>query len=441
MRPTIMNGFTDRAWFNCLTLVTLRQRSDSQSSQRSYQYHGSSNGYYSQQGQVSTLSSTPAQQFSGWRGVVATVGTASAAGVAIFSEESMKSLKYCLQWLQYAVHHIDHQIGLLRQFLASLASPSSSTAISHLNAASTLASIKNEVVETLRKVINVVSRYAGACLPEQAKFRVREFILSMPVRWATINNESVPSTPIGSPSLGPQSDRSPEQQAALNETSSRATKVLSLANESSDMLKSVAYIFKDSVDKAENWMDKLRYVGMNPQNNSEGLPSWAPTGFPGSPGGAGGMPGTFPGFGAANANASGTGLEQYSLRQTQTQHSAGNTNGFAQTNGSSQSSGSPTRSLKGSPRMGSRENFIAHRHAYRQKSVMSGDEDSGSDEEEAMYESDDENCGRAPLKRTKGSATHTQGNPVRRRKTKSESVDAGLVSSIGAEPQAIKQEL
>ncbi|KAF9346724.1 hypothetical protein BGX34_003690 [Mortierella sp. NVP85] len=414
--------------------VTLRQRSDSQSSQRSFQY---SNGYYPQQqqqrSQVATHSSThSSSQFSGWRGVVATVGTASAAGVAIFSEESMKSLKYCLQWLEYAVQHIEHQIGLLRQFLASLVNPSQSTAMIPSNAASTLASIKNEVVETLRKVIDVVSRYAGACLPEQAKFRVREFILSMPARWQSINNESAPSTPLASPSLGPQSDRTPEQLAALGETSSRATKVLSFANESSDMLRSVAFIFKDSVDKAENWMDKLRYVGMNPQNNTDGLPSWAPTGFPGTPG-APGMPGTFPGFGNAAANGTGNGLEQYSLRQTQTQQP----NGHAHANGNG-SSGSPTRSLKSSPRMNSRENFHAHRHAYRQKPNMSGDEDSGSDEEELMDDSDDEAVrGHAPLKRT---ATHTQGNPVRRRKTKGESdeVVASLISSNGVE--GIKQE-
>ncbi|KAK3831767.1 MAG: transcription factor Opi1, partial [Linnemannia elongata] len=256
------------SFLTCQPVATLRQRSDSQSSQRSFQYPGSANGYYpqqqqqqasqppqQQQQQVGGHTSAPSQQFSGWRGVVATVGTASAAGVAIFSEESMKSLKYCLQWLQYAVQHIDHQIGLLRAFLVSLASPSSSTAMVPSTAASTLASIKKEVVETLRKVIHVVSRYAGACLPDQAKISVRQFILSMPVRWATLNNESVPSTPMGSPSLGPQSDRSPEQQAALNETSERATKVLVLAHESSDMLKSVASIFKDSVDKAENWMD------------------------------------------------------------------------------------------------------------------------------------------------------------------------------------------
>ncbi|KAF9112960.1 hypothetical protein BGX27_002506 [Mortierella sp. AM989] len=421
--------------------VTLRQRSDSQTSQRSFQYHGTANnGYYpqqQQQQQVGTLSSS-SQQFSGWKGVVATVGSASAAGVAIFSEESMKSLKYCLQWLQYAVQHIDHQIGLLKAFLVSLANPSQNTALVPSNAASTLASIKREVVDTLRKVITVVSRYAGACLPDHAKINVRQFILSMPVRWATISNESIPSTPMGSPSLGPQSDRNPEQAAALNETSERATKVLVLANESSDMLKSVATIFRDSVDKAENWMDKLRSVGMNPQNNSEGLPSWAPTGFPGTPGA---MPGGFPGSGASNGPSNG--LEQYSLRQTQ--HASNGTNGHAHTNGM----GSPSRGMKTSPRMGGRENN--HRHAYRQRSVMSGDEDSGSEDEDvplAMDDSEDEemnghpNGGHAPLKRSMGSATHTQGNAVRRRKKRGESAEiiAGLGLVNGAEPYSVKQE-
>ncbi|KAF9346144.1 hypothetical protein BGX26_002366 [Mortierella sp. AD094] len=421
--------------------VTLRQRSDSQTSQRSFQYPGAANnGYYpQQQQQVGTLSSSSSQQFSGWKGVVATVGSASAAGVAIFSEESMKSLKYCLQWLQYAVQHIDHQIGLLKAFLVSLANPSQNTALVPSSAASTLASIKNEVVDTLRKVITVVSRYAGACLPDQAKISVRQFILSMPVRWATISNESIPSTPMGSPSLGPQSDRNPEQVAALNETSERATKVLVLAHESSDMLKSVASIFKDSVDKAENWMDKLRYVGMNPQN-SDGLPSWAPTGFPNAPGS---MPGGFPGSGSSNGPSNG--LEQYSLRQTQ--HASNGTNGHAHTNGM----GSPSRGAKGSPRIGGRENNIHHRHAYRQRSVMSGDEDSGSDEEDvplAMDDSEDEdtnghaNGGHTPLKRSMGSTNYTQGNAVRRCKKRGESAEivAGLGLVNSADPYSIKQE-
>ncbi|KAF9432228.1 hypothetical protein BGZ76_011088 [Entomortierella beljakovae] len=412
---------------------SLRQRTDSQTNQRNLQYHNGNNGYYSQhqqQQQVGAVSSNSSQQLSGWKGVVATVGTASAAGVAIFSEESMKSLKYCLQWLQYAVQHIDHQIGLLKSFLVSLANPSQNTALVPSTAASTLASIKKEVVDTLRRVVSVVSGYAGYCLPDQAKIRVRQFILSMPVRWATISNESVPSTPLSSPSLGPQSDRSSES-SAFNETSDHATKVLVFANESSDMLKSVATIFKDSVDKAENWMDKLRYVGMNPQNG-EGLPSWAPTGFPTAPGA---MPGGFPGSNNAN------GLEQYSLRQTQYP-----SNGMGSP---SNGMGSPSRSMKGSPRMAGRENNN-HRHAYRQKNTMSGDEDSGSEEEDAplgMDDSEDDdvnghsNGNHAPLKRSMESTNYAQGNAVRRRKKRGESAEivAGLRQANGPE-QYIKQE-
>ncbi|KAF8930476.1 transcription factor Opi1-domain-containing protein [Dissophora ornata] len=434
--------------------ATLRQRSDSQSSQRplaasTFQFPSSqaaSNGHYSysQQQQVGSVSTAPSQQFSGWRGVVATVGTASAAGVAIFSEESMRSLKYCLQWLQYAVHHIGHQIDLLRAFLVSLASPSKNTEIVPSTAASTLATIKNEVVDTLRKVINIVSRYAGACLPDHSKISVRQFILSMPVRWATLNNESVPSTPVGSPSLRPV-DRSPEDVAALNETSERATRVLVLANESSDMLKSVSSIFKDSIDKAENWMDKLRYVGMNPQNNTDGLPSWAPTGFPNTPGNT--MPGGFPG----------AGLEQYSLRQTQ---SHGSTNGHT-SHGHITPTGSPTRSLKSSPRLGSRNNNHYSRHAYRHKSVMSGDEDSASDEEDprgplgvmdddSSLDEDDAfslsvsgaTSRHGPMKRSMGSFAYTQDTAVRRRKKRGESAEiiAGLGVTAATNGQAIKQE-
>ncbi|KAF9328016.1 hypothetical protein BG006_008761 [Podila minutissima] len=411
------------------------RRSDSQSRHptSTFQFSsGQSNGLHSSQrdSHIGSLSA-PSQQFSGWKGVVATVGSASAAGVAIFSEESMKSLKYCLQWLQYAVQHIDHQIGLLRAFLVSLANPSQNTEIVPSTAASTLASIKKEVVETLRKVINVVSRYAGACLPDQAKINVRQFILSMPVRWATLNNESVPSTPVGSPSLGPV-DRSPEH-AALNDTAERATKVLIFANESSDMLRSVSTIFKDSVDKAESWMDKLRYVGMAPQNN-DGLPSWAPTGFPGSPGGT--MPGGFPGA---------SGLEQYSLRQSH--HSNPRSR-----------NGSPTRSLKNSPRLGSRDSLhsmsshhsshlLNSRHLYRQKSVMSGDEDSASDDDTlAMDDSDDDTAshqssnGHGPLKRSMGSHLLAPDNSVRRRKKRGESAEVIAGLGISSNGQVIKQE-
>lgn len=41
------------------------------------------------------------------------------------------------------------------------------------------------MVETIRKVVDVMSKYAGAALPEQAKRYVRQCILGLPVKWAS----------------------------------------------------------------------------------------------------------------------------------------------------------------------------------------------------------------------------------------------------------------
>ncbi|OBZ66395.1 hypothetical protein A0H81_13567 [Grifola frondosa] len=100
---------------------------------------------------------------------------------AAVSEESMRRLKYCLQWLQYATAHLDAQILVLRNFIASLQPSGSPLGLSsgaprsppitphHLR---TLQAAKRDVVETLRQVVDVVSRYAGGALPEPARSRL-----------------------------------------------------------------------------------------------------------------------------------------------------------------------------------------------------------------------------------------------------------------------------
>ena len=133
-------------------------------------------------------------QRSRWQAVFLEAGGISAA----LSEESMRSLKYCLQWLQvrkaaptrcfrYAcsrcfIHTVRHgalinfaQILVLRNFISSLQPNGTSpngTPISpqHLR---TLQTAKRDVVDTIRQVVEVVSRYAGGALPEPARSRVR----------------------------------------------------------------------------------------------------------------------------------------------------------------------------------------------------------------------------------------------------------------------------
>ncbi|KAJ7777036.1 transcription factor Opi1-domain-containing protein [Mycena metata] len=122
----------------------------------------------------------------------------------------MRRLRYCLQWLQYATQHIDAQILVLRDFIASLhplppsvsssASASSSTPRTHASSSfpdpsaepleltpdhlRTLAHLRSDIVHTIRQVVGVVSKYAGGALPEPARGRVRGFILDLPKRFS-----------------------------------------------------------------------------------------------------------------------------------------------------------------------------------------------------------------------------------------------------------------
>lgn len=191
---------------------------------------------------------------------------------------------------------------MLRDFIASLQeqqflSPSSSAtsliAPQHLH---TLTSIRRDVVNTIRQVVDVVSKYAGGALPEPARSHVRDFILRLPQRWAQAASASPADSPIppsasakpdgkvkteragrggrtasapysyGKGEAGP-SPRSRPPSRATSPSHSRqangcgpnsgpamtqaAQKILTLATESLDMLRAVTQVFKESLDKAD----------------------------------------------------------------------------------------------------------------------------------------------------------------------------------------------
>ncbi|TPX41709.1 hypothetical protein SeMB42_g01276 [Synchytrium endobioticum] len=178
----------------------------------------------------------------------------------VLSDETMRALKYCLQWLQYATAHIERQIAILRGYLARAGnqvvgmlsgnqptpplSPSNELSVTIGNDfMAVVVGIKREIVDTLRKVVDVIGRYAAAYLPGDARTSVRGFILSLPTRWATLNG----------------SDPSANNNNS-NSACSEAQKVLTLAGESSNMLKSVMSIFAQTVDGAERLMGRV--VGM-----------------------------------------------------------------------------------------------------------------------------------------------------------------------------------
>lgn len=206
---------------------------------------------------------------------------------------------------QYATTHIDGQIVVLRDFIASLQPPPGSPhalnpdALISQERMRQLTNAKRDVVATVRQVVDVVSKYAGGALPEPARTRVRGFILHLPQAWASAaRRENVAPTPI--PTRGRGSTRRSARRANASGTgeTSRPTsptglanprqrqnsggtgggpvavpptagsakqaaqRILALATESLDMMRGVTGVVKDSLDRADAWVDRLRVVGL-----------------------------------------------------------------------------------------------------------------------------------------------------------------------------------
>jgi len=204
-----------------------------------------------------------------WQSLVIEAGvTAGGIGAAV-SEESMKSLKYCLHWLHYATAHLDHQVGILREFILSLSSHQRSSALMRgedARAASILDGIKRDVVETIRKVVDVVSTYAGAALPEQARRYVRSSILGLPEQWARAMQGQQHQAIEGGANGAEMHVNGAMQHGdvstggsdtTVSATHTAAERTLTFAVESLDMLRGVLGIFNDSVERADAYVTIL----------------------------------------------------------------------------------------------------------------------------------------------------------------------------------------
>ncbi|KAG2224134.1 hypothetical protein INT45_000149 [Circinella minor] len=200
-------------------------------------------------------------QTSRWQQLILHAGSAAGTTAAVVSEESMKCLRYCLSWLQYAMQHIERQMALLRSYLVSLATHNNKKTVTkeilhqEENPDATVASIKKEMVDTVRKVVDIVSRYASSSLPEQAKNTVRSYILELPKKWQVANSSTTLSPMTNNNNNSNNSVEDPQ----LHETS---IKLLNFGGESIEMLQSVSDVFSDTVDRADLWLDRLRVMGV-----------------------------------------------------------------------------------------------------------------------------------------------------------------------------------
>lgn len=208
---------------------------------------------------------------------------------------------------QYATAHIDSQILILRDFIDSLQSyvidSSASDAYISPTHMRTLHNVRRDVVNTIRQVVDVVSKYAGGALPEPARARVRGFILHLPQRWASAASAGTTHLPEGTPGASsvagasaggtgnnrrglngrqrkersaggpdrslsgtPASSRAASPLASSRAsmgrpTASAATRaaqhILTLATESLDMMRGVTGVVKESLDRADTYVVAL----------------------------------------------------------------------------------------------------------------------------------------------------------------------------------------
>ncbi|KAK6509718.1 hypothetical protein TWF481_004449 [Arthrobotrys musiformis] len=185
----------------------------------------------------------------------------STAGVGVaLSEESLKSLKYCLAWLRWANDHLDKVIMALRGVISEYDSDKSrangtsgkdggtdeeederSAQLQHK-----IETLRKDVIGTLKRVVDVVSTYAGGALPENARVVVKACITNLPRRWALAAKDD-----------NAGANASGNNMAVVVRREEAGKRVLVLAREGLEMLHQVSAIVQLTLERAEEWCERL----------------------------------------------------------------------------------------------------------------------------------------------------------------------------------------
>lgn len=212
----------------------------------------------------------------------------STSGLSIaMSEESLRSLKYCLTWLRWANGHIGRIIATLKTTLeqyeqaerleessesgtsqdenamedveAAPAAPGTSAPrADRKELAARINSLKTDVIKTLRDVVDTVSKYTGGALPDNARILVRRHLTSLPRKWqlamATSNSSRPPSSSSEQQHLtgGGVDDTGREKNVKEG-----AQRVLILAKEGLEMVSQVSGVLDGTIVSAEEWCERL----------------------------------------------------------------------------------------------------------------------------------------------------------------------------------------
>ena len=193
------------------------------------------------------------------------VMTTSGLGIAM-TEESLRSLKYCLGWLRWANDHIGTVVTSLKTTMdkyeksqsetlgedQAMQEASSGDAADRNQLAAKITVYKSDVLKTLQEVINTVSRHAGGALPENARDLVRHHLTSLPQRFRV-------ASALGNQQQQQQSPtrQGDEEEGREKEARESAQRVLLLAREGLDMMAQVSGVLDGTIVSAEEWCERL----------------------------------------------------------------------------------------------------------------------------------------------------------------------------------------
>ena len=179
--------------------------------------------------------------------------TTSGLGAALH-HNSLRSLKYCLRLLKNATDHVaavmDALKSLLNQYAASqqrngvdgdaaYVLTEEQLAASHA-ISERIRAMGEDIMNTMRSVVESVSRYAGGALPDNASALVRRQLMSVPQRWRAALETG-------------DANSSQTQDEAVR----AGNRALEFANQSLDMFAQLSMVLSSTIDSAESWLETM----------------------------------------------------------------------------------------------------------------------------------------------------------------------------------------
>ncbi len=182
----------------------------------------------------------------------------SGLGIAM-SDESIRSLRYCLSWLRWANGRLGEAIQNIKDLLerwdegvtpGEQASPMSVASMTQSQQeqrqaalSARIGALKVDVLQTLKHVVGIVSNYAGGALPQNARDLVHRHLISLPQRFTMANMSS--------------NDEPSSADGNTSEAAKSGKRVMVLAQEGLDMMTQVSRVVNDTLVSAEGWCERL----------------------------------------------------------------------------------------------------------------------------------------------------------------------------------------